>query len=287
MSKNSKKRTNTSDWRPMDLSKLERLHTSEIAARMAAKMAGKRDFQLLYQSEARGSKGQFRPFGPELSIKSRAGGEGGATSGYGAAASAPNGKEHGSSTADSREVSQKAYEEGFAKGHKEGLASGQKEAEAKLQAIESLLAQLDALWPEMVAANEERIVDLVCRAAEKVVLGQLEVDREVVKRSILHAFELVPETEEMVIHIHPEDYEFVELVKEDFFSRAKELKHVEIVSNPSVGRGGCLLETRVGDVDMDLEGRLEAVKESIAAAAGKQRPAPATASSGNETVQTR
>ncbi len=154
-------------------------------------------------------------------------------------------------------------EAGFAKGELDGFEAAKVEAERKLGALGKLMEGLDELWPNLIRANEAQIVALVGKVAEKVVGRVVETDNEVVKRAILQAFDTIPEPVEVTIRVCPEDYEYIEIVKEDFFREIKELKQVTVVSDPSVSRGGCRIETVAGEVDGTLESRVEAVLAAL------------------------
>ncbi len=164
---------------------------------------------------------------------------------------------------DPKQIEKNAYAEGFAKGEQEGLAAGKKKSEAMADRFQMILSDIEGLWQRMVATYEKEILGLVFRAVEKVVMGHVQSDNETVKRSILKAFEIIPEPTEVSIKIHPDDYEFIELIKEDIFVQIKELKNVELISDHSVKRGGCTIETRSGNVVVDIEKRLESIKNSM------------------------
>ena len=175
------------------------------------------------------------------------------------------------------EIARQAYAEGFARGEQEGIEAGRQESAEVLERLNGLLRDIESLWPDLIQTYEKEILELVFKAAEKVVLGRIAVDPEVVKPSLLHALELIPDPVQMTLEVHPEDYEYIETIKMDFFNQLKSLKHVNVISDPSVSRGGCRVHTPGGQVDATLEARLEAVRESILAAEGpEQTQAPAT-----------
>ena len=47
------------------------------------------------------------------------------------------------------------------------------------------------------------------------------------------------------------------------FEQIKHLKHVTIISDPSMQPGGCHIVTQAGEVDASLESRLNAIRKSI------------------------
>ncbi len=167
------------------------------------------------------------------------------------------------SSDDIKAIEQKAYADGFSKGEKDGFAAGKKQAEAVAANLQKMIGEIEGLFQRMVEVNEREILSLIFRTAEKVVMGHIQSDSEVVKRSILHAFEIIPEPSEVSIKIHPEDYEFIELIKEDFFEQIKGLKQVEVVADSAVNRGGCVVETRSGNVVVDMGKRLESIRLSM------------------------
>ncbi len=165
----------------------------------------------------------------------------------------------------------KSYDDGFSKGEKNGYEEGKKRAEEMIRSMQEILNKVEDLWPKMTSEYEEKILQLVYRAAEKVVYGHIDIDNDIVKRAILNAFELIPKPLDATININPDDYEYIETTKENLFDNIKQLKSVSIVSNPSVSRGGCLIESRAGNADSSIEKRLESIKTSIISAAEKSR----------------
>lgn len=167
-----------------------------------------------------------------------------------------------------QEIQRQAYEEGFAKGEQDGLVEGQAKARSMVERLEGILSDTESAWSNMIAAYETQIIELVCKAAEKVVYAQVQLDQEVVKRTLLKAFDVVPEPVNVQINISPADYEYIETIKEDFFSTIKGLKDVSVSPDPAICQGGCNVRTQSGEVDATLETRLEAVKKCLMSANG-------------------
>ncbi len=165
---------------------------------------------------------------------------------------------------------QKAYEEGFAKGEQDGLLEGRAKAQDMVARLSGILADTEAAWNNIISAYETQIIDLVCKATEKVVYSQVSLDQEVVKRAILKAFDAVPEPVQVEIQISPSDYEYIETIKEDFFSTVKGLKDVMVSPNPAIQQGGCQIQTRFGEVNATLENRLEAIRQCLMTANGRK-----------------
>ena len=162
-----------------------------------------------------------------------------------------------------KEAYDKGYTEGVETGNKDGMEAGLKNAKRVVERIEITAKHVESAWEDIVKKYEKQILNLVCKVAEKVIYGKIELDKEEVKKSILHAFELVPEPDDVIINVNPDDYEYIEAIKEDFFDEIRELKKVSIISNPSINHGGCKIITGSGEVNSSVDSRLDAVKQSI------------------------
>jgi len=161
------------------------------------------------------------------------------------------------------EGEKQGYAEGFAKGENEAKKTCDAKAVEILSSLEDILLKADDAWKELVKKYENQIISLVCRIAEKVVLARVKIDNNIVKQSIFRAMEKMPEPEEISLHISPDDYEYIEMIKDEFFDKVKGLTSVSIVSDPSVTGGGCRIESSKGKIETSIESRLEAVLSSI------------------------
>lgn len=169
---------------------------------------------------------------------------------------------------DLQEIERRAFENAAAEGEKKGFETGMQQAREIIERLESILSSVETSWSKLVEIYETEIIQLVGRTAEKVVFGQVAVDQSTVKRAIMHAFEVIPHPVEVTLHVNPEDYEYIETIKDDFFSRFKKLKHMSVISDPATDSGGCKIITGSGEVDATLESRLAAVQQSIMEAGG-------------------
>ncbi|MBF0397496.1 MAG: hypothetical protein HQK78_12030, partial [Desulfobacterales bacterium] len=166
-----------------------------------------------------------------------------------------------------KEGQDKGYKEGYDKGLIQGEIEGKNSAQAKteenIERLAGIVNAIENMWTNLIAANEKQLIDLICRIAEKVVHGRVIVDHDTVKRSILYALTQIPEPIDVTINVNPEDYEYIEAVKNLFFEQVKKMKHVAVIADPSVSKGGARIEAKGGQVESTIESKLEAVKDSI------------------------
>ncbi|MEH0019880.1 MAG: FliH/SctL family protein [Desulfobacter sp.] len=170
----------------------------------------------------------------------------------------------------------KGEAEGFAKGEAEGLEQGRQqgreEAEAEvreqvagiLDPLKESLETADDLLERLLKRYEVQILDLVFKIVEKAVGAKLDTDEEIVKHTVLDALQHLVAPEEITLSISNDDYEYVEMVKEEFFEAVRSLKHIAVTSDPMIPRGGCRIESTAATIATDPESKLAAVYDAIA-----------------------
>lgn len=160
-------------------------------------------------------------------------------------------------------LEREAYENGFAQGEKDGIELGEKKVLKVIENIENLFIEMSHLKKEILKQYEKEILDLIFAIAKKIVHHKIESDERIVKDTVLKAFELASEKSKIMLRVNPEDFDYIERLKPEFFSKFKELKSIMVTSDPSITRGGCFLETPYGDLDATVETQLEKIYQSL------------------------
>jgi len=74
---------------------------------------------------------------------------------------------------------------------------------------------------------------------------------------------LAPEKGDITIRVNSEDFDYIENIKQGFAAKFRELHSIKLVSDLSIERGGCLLETQYGDIDARIGTQLEKIFQSL------------------------
>ncbi|MBE9522668.1 MAG: hypothetical protein IME95_05705 [Proteobacteria bacterium] len=122
---------------------------------------------------------------------------------------------------------------------------------------------MNSLKQEIIGHYEKEILELVFAIAQKVVHHQIRSDDKAIEGTVLRALKLAAEKSEIVLRVNPEDFDYVEKLRPEFFAAVKELKALTVTSDPSITRGGCLLEGPYGDVDGRVETQLEKIHQCL------------------------
>ncbi|WP_026911654.1 FliH/SctL family protein [Patulibacter minatonensis] len=165
--------------------------------------------------------------------------------------------------ADAERIREEARRDGFA----EGLAAGMEQARAELEPAARALAQAlqEAMTQgdQLASALEREAVELAMVVAEKVVAGAVAERPERVLDVVTGALRGLVERRRLTILVHPED---AELVREGIGRVTAELggvEHCDVQAERRVARGGALLRTPDGELDVRLDAKLRRAAEVL------------------------
>jgi flagellar assembly protein FliH len=161
----------------------------------------------------------------------------------------------------------------FAKGYEDGLAAGRREIDAQLTKLRSRMAQLDAImaslarpFEELDAEVEQQLTLLALTVGKQMVRRELKTDPAQVIGVIRECIGRLPAAARDVrVHLHPED---AKVVRELLATPGTEQRAWNIVEDPALTRGGCIVRSETSQIDARLDARLNAV---VAAAFGDER----------------
>ncbi len=160
-----------------------------------------------------------------------------------------------------------AFTKGYAQGERAGLEAGGKRAEAMLRRLAQTLEELSGLRDNMVRQTERELVQLAIAIARRVLQREVSVDQELTAALAHIALERLGSAAPATVRLHPDDYASVSAGQGATLGG----RQVEIVPDPSVSRGGCLVESEFGFIDASVDAQ---VNEIARAVLGDAPPAP-------------
>ncbi len=149
-------------------------------------------------------------------------------------------------------IKDQAYTEGFEKGRREGLLSAKDEIDHKTKLLNSLLSQLGEPLQQCGEQTQQELLELVFAISRQIVRRELKQDPTQLIAIIREALKLLPiGSKNIQILLHPDDASIVREVlsinKDSLDSRW------QLVGEPSMERGGCLLKTDNSKVDASVD----------------------------------
>ena len=163
--------------------------------------------------------------------------------------------------------SDKGYEQGFAKGEKEGHAQAVAKARKEFKPLIAAWDQAGQSWDEYHSKLDmdarDSVIELALRLTEKMIHRQLQVDRHMVIDQVTSALKLMTGATQLVIHVNPDDKPVMAEMMPELLETFSQFKQMNIVEDPNVGRGGCVLIHEYGKLNATLETQLRRAVELL------------------------
>ena len=165
------------------------------------------------------------------------------------------------------EIRTQAFEEGFEKGRGEGKEKAEGEYFAIVQPLfeqfSNLLLAFDQVKQDVYLANEHFLIQLIYSIGKQVILDELKVDPNYVKRLAQQIVEKLGAKENIRIRINRQDYANVEQLREFLKAQFPDLKNVQIDPSDDLILGGCKIETDLSRVNASVEAQLNSIQNAL------------------------
>lgn len=165
----------------------------------------------------------------------------------------------------------RSYEEGYRAGFLHGKNQASSELEQSFQIelnktterLDSLINQFSIEVEKFYSEFDVAIVKLALSIARRIVARELEIDEGAVLSRTKEAIRKVIGVEKIKIHVNPSDEEYVRKHRGDLISHADSVREILIESDNKVERGGCIIESDLGNIDARLATQFEIVEEAL------------------------
>lgn len=173
------------------------------------------------------------------------------------------------------QLRERATQKGLKQGRAEGLEAIRREATET--ALRDARRQLDALAETLRTAAtqiEQRKHNLLARAQTGIIELAIAIARRVCKTDIACAtdsaranaaklIQLIGAAHDPVLHVHPDQLVTMRIAVAALVKQIEQLAHIDVVADPAVSRGGCILHTRESTIDATIETQLDRIAEAL------------------------
>ena len=115
---------------------------------------------------------------------------------------------------------------------------------------------------EMFKALEKHVVMLAAEAAIKLTAG-IPISADLIEANVRETMSLVEQETEVAVRLHPEDLALLEKHQSGLLNRPDSSPILRLRPDPKVSRGGCILETKFGELDARRETKIELLKRAV------------------------
>jgi flagellar assembly protein FliH len=106
-----------------------------------------------------------------------------------------------------------------------------------------------------------QILEFVFQISEKVISTQVKINPEIITTIVRETLEVLIESQEVYIHIHPEDLSSIERYIHRQIEDGGRIPGVILVPDDTVEKGGCIAETKTKFIDNQISSRLNLIVE--------------------------
>ncbi len=159
-------------------------------------------------------------------------------------------------------LEREAYEKGFAQGQKDGLDLEKSKMEEMGKQYEALLLELRDLKIQIFHESEGEMLRLVELMLKKIIGEEIKTNSAVIKHCISSAAKFLTDKRKVRIIINPDDMEEVKKMLPDLVKLTKG-GNFQLMEDPSIGKGGCMLETGFGRVNATIEDQIDEMLKVI------------------------
>ncbi len=130
-------------------------------------------------------------------------------------------------------------------------------------ALDGLVTQLADARGEWLDHWDRSAIDLAAKMAARVVRAEVAQRPEVTVEWIREALQLASGSSAITVRLNPADFENLGAQVEQLADSMGKLTETTFVADPQVTLGGCLVETRHGVIDQQIESQLNRLVEDL------------------------
>ena len=173
---------------------------------------------------------------------------------------AENGQPH-----ESEQISnlvEEAYNKGLAQGRAEAAAAHKDKVEQAVAALNAGAEALVRVRRQDIGRMESETVRLALAVARKIIGREIE-ERGLIVQVVKSAMSKVVDPRGLTMKINPQDLDAVNSFKREWLVDDDAGATLDVEADESIQRGGCIIETRLGDVDARLDQQLRIIEELL------------------------
>lgn len=169
-----------------------------------------------------------------------------------------------------------AFVKGYAQGERSGLDAAARQGEASLRRLAETIDEMASMRADLLRRSERELVRLSVSIAERVIRREITLDTNLVAAMAKVAIDRLGDRASASIRLHPNDHAaFMAAANGTPFPGP-----VEIVPDAGVTRGGCVVRSDFGQMDLDVSSQLVEISRALLGPEATDAAEPAGAAAG-------
>jgi flagellar assembly protein FliH len=163
-----------------------------------------------------------------------------------------------------RQAQQQGRQQALEQAEQEVVEKIRRQLASVLPALEQAVAQLQQARHEWVKQWEQNAVHLAAAIAARVIRRELAQSPQITLGLVREALELASGSAKIQLRLNPGDRQALGAAAEELAARVAKLGPADVVADPDVSPGGCLVSTDFGEIDQRIETQLARIEQELA-----------------------
>jgi flagellar assembly protein FliH len=166
---------------------------------------------------------------------------------------------------DSEQIQQlieEAFNKGMEQGRAEVVASQQEQVDGAALALREALGEMARLRRRDVDQMETETLRLALAIAKKIIGYETETG-SVIGPVVKMAMQKVADPRHLTVRLNPRDIDTVKTFKGEWFPDDEVGAVFRLEADEAIGRGGCIVETNLGDVDARIDQQIRIIEARL------------------------
>ena len=160
---------------------------------------------------------------------------------------------------DRAAIERDAFAKGYAQGERAGAEAAAARGEAMVRRLAQTIEELGALRTDMLHKSEKQLVQLAIAIAGRVIQREITLDRELLVAMARVALDRLGDVSAATIRLNPDDFAATTAARHGVLST----EAVRVVADPVVHRGGCLVESEFGLIDLSVSAQVGEIAHAL------------------------
>ncbi|MBW7886944.1 MAG: hypothetical protein H3C35_01110 [Bacteroidetes bacterium] len=160
-----------------------------------------------------------------------------------------------------------AFQRGIEEGNRRAAELLQQEYNGRIaQEHDRLTALMETLQQRLALAGpdvEKALTNFSLAVAENIIRKEVQIDTSIIEQIIKDGIRKIIGIEKITISLNPQDAALFREKKHTLQSASESLREITFLDDPAIERGGCILESDIGNVDARIATQIEQVRSII------------------------
>ena len=164
---------------------------------------------------------------------------------------------------NTKEIKETAYNDGFNKGLEDSFVKGKEEINQLLERLEKIIKETINKRVEIIEKSEKQLINICMIMTKKIIKDITNSDKSIILRNISNALNRLKSPTSVTIRVNTNDLKISKTHKDNFYKMLENIESINIIEDITIEKGGCIIETDFGDIDLRISSQLDEIEKTI------------------------